>query len=444
MRPLAAQALQFDTRNLSPRPLQFFELPVKARDVLRRIDRMNPIERAAVTVSVSKNLHQTLCLPNGWTVVDSSLIPPAGQHPEYAIPAARLRWLCQSLIREGGRDVILMDRSTEHPSKENGEDEKDEESKKEPKKQTQGNTEATEQKTRQPNEDGRGAVGSDPSSDSSTPSQASFDSHAAAELEAERKAELEAEREALLVALEVAGNPEPSHTAYHGFGGFVGNLPPAQRRLVGSIRAVLRRWIADGSEDDDGPRIDWSRGIVRLQTYRSPQPTRRQERGRPSLAVLLDHSGSCAGVFQHAAPLAAALGILGIAGADVDVFVHSNGWLHQHWRNGRLLEFVPNDEYDTNRSLIPTDIPSDTQYIVALGDWDAADLYAVLADRPTTRQFIWLDGWRGSTSHGPVLAPDQITRAEGWTRSAQRKTRYVAGMHTADDWMAGLRLGLGF
>jgi len=435
MRSLAALALQFDAGSLSPRPLRFPELPVKARDVLRRIDRMNPLERATVTVSVSKNLHQTLCLPDGWAVVESSLIPPTDQHPEYAVPADRLRWLCQSLIREGGRDAILMDRSTE-PSQEH---DKENALKKPP----QGNTEVTEQKTWQANEDGRGAAGSDPFSDSSTPSQASSDSHAAVEREAERKAEREAEREALLEALGVAGNPEPSHTAYHGFGGVVGNLPPAQRRLVGSIRTILRRWIADGSEDDDGPRIDWSRGIVRLQSYRSPQPTRRQERGRPSLAVLLDHSGSCAGVFQRAAPLAAALGILGIAGADVDVFVHSNGWLHQHWRNGRLLEFVPDDEYDTDRPLVPTDIPSDTQYIVALGDWDAADLYAVLADRPTTCQFIWLDGWRGSTSHGPFLAPDQITRADGWTRSAQRKTRYVAGMHTADDWMAGLRLGLG-
>jgi len=403
-------------------PLCFSRLPIKARDVLRQIDRMSLPDQDAVTVSVADNFSETLCLPSGWTVRHSFLVPPAGHHPEPQTPAARIRWLCQSLIREGGRDALLTERFVEeaqaHASPSPG---------------------SPESPPSLPNATGQQAGGSPPatpSSDSSDfPSDFPSDSLGAAQREAERQADLAS----LLTAFAESGRPELSHTAYHGFGGFVGTLPPAQRSLVQAIRNVLRRWIADASEDDDGPRIDWARGIVRVQTGRSPQPMRRQERGRPALSVLLDNSWSCAGIFQHAAPLATALGLLGIAGADVDVFVHSNGWLHQHWRNGRLVTFVP-DDAPADHFLVPSDIPS--EFVVALGDWDAADFYAALAARPTTRRFVWLDGWRGSTSQGPFLAPNAIRGAE-WPRSAQGKTRYVAGMHATEDWIVGLRLGLG-
>jgi len=202
----------------------------------------------------------------------------------------------------------------------------------------------------------------------------------------------------------------------------------ADRSLVQDVRALLRRWMSDAGETHDGPRVDWERGITRLLMGRDPRQVRREEVGTPKLAVLIDDSPSCGSFVTKAAPLATAL--MRTGAADV-VAVHANGYDADVWVRGRFVREV--------RELTPDMLElRGVTHVLVLGDWDASELYRDLA---TTREVIWLDGWRARVIGEPFDATDQV-RAQWGKRNAQR-VRYIAGCGEPDHWVDALSIAIG-
>lgn len=166
--------------------------------------------------------------------------------------------------------------------------------------------------------------------------------------------------------------------------------------------------LAGESSQDYSPRRDYAEFCVRLKTYRNPAPARREEQGRPVILIMADVSGSCASFSGQSVAVAKAASSLGVPGADVLVLSHSNGYPCELEHNGRTLridsigsqsgyEHAHENESWYNALTEKFQI----QAVIALGDWDAADDYARLAQHPTVERFIWLDN-AYSSSRGTV------------------------------------------
>jgi len=225
----------------------------------------------------------------------------------------------------------------------------------------------------------------------------------------------------------VGDDPEPSDSAaQHAAEHRLRRGWAADGRLLRQVCRLLVRWVEDDGVEDFGPRIDWTDGTARLLTHRDPLRARREERGIPRLAVLLDDSPSCGRFVGHGAPLVAALMRLGVAET---VAVHANGYDADVWASRRFVGTVPKLTAATPRLRSAT-------HVLVLGDWDAAKLYQELAIR---RQIIWLDGFRCATV-GCHDATD-LVRARWGARSAAN-IRYIAGCRDVEDWVTALAMAV--
>lgn len=226
--------------------------------------------------------------------------------------------------------------------------------------------------------------------------------------------------------------------------------------LVKKARAALARLI-DGGETQTGPRWNWTEFAVRLKTARPVYPARKEEDGRPAMLVLADVSGSCAGFSDVGLLVAQTVARLGMAGSDVIVVSHSNGHPVEWLINGDKPEMV-DWSYDQDAQTWYAERLKryDIQAVVALGDWDAEWLYHWLAELPSVRRLVWLDNWSCNVLP-PTVRRDLFSRAtkndapdfdspwsfeEPWSPQARRKTTYVVGCQTADDFLTGLKLVL--
>jgi hypothetical protein len=235
---------------------------------------------------------------------------------------------------------------------------------------------------------------------------------------------------------ETCDSEEMSFVPRRAWGGVHSTLPlRAERPLIRRVRQVLQRLVADAAEDD-GPRLDAERAMARLLAHRQDWATvRHEETGRPALLVLVDVSGSCSVFCDDAVRIAAAVGALGLEGADVVVVVHSNGYPAQAAINGRALDVPrawPSDEAVVkwySRAIAARDI----RHIVLLGDGDGEWLYRDLAHRSTVESLIWLDGYRARVYGAPRMTTRDTRRViarvrkSGWSHDAAHKVRYVAG-----------------
>ncbi|RMH41286.1 MAG: hypothetical protein D6694_09235 [Gammaproteobacteria bacterium] len=98
--------------------------------------------------------------------------------------------------------------------------------------------------------------------------------------------------------------------------------------------------------------------------------------------------------------MAKAVSSLGVPGADV-LLPHSNGYPYELEHNGRKLPIDSigsigsrtKREHARKNGLLYKSLVEkfQIQAVIALGDWDAADIYAWLAQYPTVERFIWLD-----------------------------------------------------
>lgn len=214
------------------------------------------------------------------------------------------------------------------------------------------------------------------------------------------------------------------------------------RAIVNQARPVLASWIADGADDEQSQRWDYPELAARLLTRRDPRPARRYEHGRPALLILADISGSCSGFSNQSLLVAKAIAAQGSVGANVVIVTHSNGCPEDVSVNNRphpeLLTGLEQEYY--NASIYMTFYQKlaaqfGISHVIALGDHDAVDVYAVLATSAEIQSFVWLDN-HGCNNYSPRLDAPTTTRA------AKAAIRYVIGCKDATEFLRGLRVAL--
>jgi hypothetical protein len=217
--------------------------------------------------------------------------------------------------------------------------------------------------------------------------------------------------------------------------------------LVTKARRALARLI-EGGEREDGPRHDWQRFCERLLSHRPPAVARREEEGRPAILVLPDVSGSCSAFAERSLAVARAVAALGVTGAEVLVVSHSNGYPHEVLlRRGRVESCATEDSPEATWGWYQRLLRQHhVEAVVALGDWDAAWLYRLLALHPQVRRLVWLDVW-SSRRLPPTLRQARLRQlaaqqSEPWPPRALQRVRYVVGCGEQEDFVAGLELAL--
>lgn len=226
--------------------------------------------------------------------------------------------------------------------------------------------------------------------------------------------------------------------------------------LVRQARQALAR-LLEGGETQSGPRWNWVEFSKRLKTGRSVYPARKEEEGRPTILVLADVSGSCAGFSDVSLMVAQAVARLGVSGSDVIVVSHSNGYPQEWQINTGKPEEV---KVEWGTEALPWYQKALRQYnieaVVALGDWDAEWLYRWLAEMSSVKKLVWLDNW-SSSALPPTLRPDLFRKATKnqsvfwdtpwhfetpWSPRAKSKSTYVVGCSEALDFLRGLKLAI--
>ena len=174
----------------------------------------------------------------------------------------------------------------------------------------------------------------------------------------------------------------------------------AQLRSAGispKILVLLRQKLGKliGGEGVNSPRYDKKKFVKRLLSSQNPSPARKVEEGRPVILLMADVSGSCSSFSDHSLVVIKAASKLGVAGADVIVLTHSNGWVHEVEINSKEMKvsnhFSYGETIEQNSWYQKLVKQYNIKVVIALGDWDALDQYLILHDCPTVEKFIWLD-----------------------------------------------------
>lgn len=215
------------------------------------------------------------------------------------------------------------------------------------------------------------------------------------------------------------------------------------RKIVTQARTVLSAWMADGADDEQSQRWDYPELASRLLTRRDPRPAKRYEHGRPGLLILADVSGSCSGFSNQSLLVAQAIAALGTVGADVVIVSHSNGCPDSVSVNNRpqpqLLKSLSRDYYNARAYLgFYRDLAArySISHVIALGDHDAVEIYAMLATSPEVQSFIWLDNY-GCNNHAPRRDRPNTSAA------ARSAIHYVIGCKGAPEFLRGLKIAIG-
>ena len=263
---------------------------------------------------------------------------------------------------------------------------------------------------------------------------------------------------AAMRAAGIVAHGAPSLPAGRAYGRIFARLPAhVDPALIARLRRILTMLVADGGAEAHGPRLDVREATVRVLTHRSPYPARRRERGRPTILVIADVSGSCAAFGEPACAVARAASSLGVPGADVAVITvftplfgeFGGGFaIGDMIVNGRIVSGPWQTPEHRGRVRSLDDLCRDLAragvgeigVVIALGDMDEAANYADLAARPHVQRFIWLDNY-GSRMLGSVqhAAPARVRAAlHAFSSSARRKTVYLVGCGNADSMIEGI------
>lgn len=204
-------------------------------------------------------------------------------------------------------------------------------------------------------------------------------------------------------------NPKLSSSANDNHGGINSSLEKAgiSPKLSKECQRKLTKLISDASSETSHRR-DYQEFCVRVETYRNPNPAKKEESGRPVILIMADVSGSCAGFSNESVLVAKAASKLGVAGSDVIVLSHSNGHPCELEHNGKSVDIdklIDSKKFDDNSRSSKRkrwNSGKDGFYdkliqkynitvAIALGDWDASHYYYQIAVNPNCEKFIWLD-----------------------------------------------------
>lgn len=234
-----------------------------------------------------------------------------------------------------------------------------------------------------------------------------------------------------------ASSPAAASTTRRSFGGVVVTPEEIQREMplarlaAGQVVRAIRRLADDlGTLGDPTPKLDGSRLVRELagKSYRLAR-ARRAAAEPAVVAILVDVSGSCAGVAN--ALLASA-----IEAARLDdrvaVVVHSNGLMVDGYRPiGRPLAGLTWQHDDTvGQLLAPLLSAGRIGRVIWAGDGDGiADL--VMLAKASTRPLIWADSFGARSAPGAYQPPGAAAECAAQF-GAPRTMKVWRGVNTAN------------
>lgn len=229
------------------------------------------------------------------------------------------------------------------------------------------------------------------------------------------------------------------------------------RRVPTKLRARMAELInrlmgssgAAGGSVSPIPVYD-SRKLVKRMLVRRPLPNALKEdvvTGRPVTLFLPDVSPSCADQAQDACDVANAAGYAGVSGSDVLVLPHSNGCVSEYedsyvpWFNGKPVDLRQAEWERLFTQIVGGRSAYKIRVVVAVGDHDAADMYAQLVALKSVKRLVWLHNDAVEGKRGPHIASTP-SGFLGWSQDLIRKTTLVWGCDNQYQMIRGLDLAL--
>lgn len=234
-----------------------------------------------------------------------------------------------------------------------------------------------------------------------------------------------------------ASSPAAASTTRRSFGGVVVTPEEIQREMplarlaAGQVVRAIRRLADDpGTLGDPTPKLDGARLVRELASKSYRLARARRAAAEPAVvAILVDVSGSCAGVAN--ALLASA-----IEAARLDdrvaVVVHSNGHMVEGYRPiGRPLAGLTWQHDDTvGQLLAPLLSAGRIGRVIWAGDGDGiADL--VMLAKASTRPLIWADSFGARSAPGAYQPPGAAAECAAQF-GAPRTMKVWRGVNTAN------------
>jgi len=233
-----------------------------------------------------------------------------------------------------------------------------------------------------------------------------------------------------------------SSTANSNHGGITASLKKigVDSKLLKLCREHLSQLVGDNSQNPS-PRRDNQKLCERLLTYRNVTPARKEE-GRPVILLLPDVSGSCASFSVKTLEVSKAAGLQGVQGADILVVAHSNGYPEETSLNGRLvalkLKASQNDQLAWYGEILTK---YQVEIVIALGDWDASNVYAQLANHHQVQRLIWLDNAyassRGTVRDDTKWALTRFSQSEA--QGLKHKLTYKTGCKGSKEFIQHIK-----
>lgn len=201
--------------------------------------------------------------------------------------------------------------------------------------------------------------------------------------------------------------------------------PPSSqlsKKLLRQINQMVDQVVS--SLGETSPRFDAAKVVKELVSKRYRLDlARRVERKPPVVIFLADVSPSCG---RWAPDTEAVIETLAAHNDNVLAIKHSNGYIQDGYSNevgmmGKLAQYVdlsslPDHSPATVTYALQQFLPSmDVAMVVALGDWDASELYKAWAKKVPV---IWLNGDDGGGGYGREVA-DIAYYAEGISKLPQ-------------------------
>jgi hypothetical protein len=226
--------------------------------------------------------------------------------------------------------------------------------------------------------------------------------------------------------------------------------PALRAQMAALINLLVGQGKAAGGQMGPIPVLSPRKLVTRMLVQRPLANALKEDvvTGRPVTLFLPDVSPSCERQAQAACDVANAAGYSGVAGSDVLVFPHSNGFIDETddayvpWFNGKV--------HTTDRAAI-TRLFNEVvtgkgkwrvRAVVIIGDHDGAGLYQQIAALPRIARMIWLHNEWLSPSRKLEIADGLNRRLYGWQPENERKVSMVYGCVTQPHMVQGLKMAL--
>ena len=227
--------------------------------------------------------------------------------------------------------------------------------------------------------------------------------------------------------------------------------PALRAQMAALINLLVGQGKAAGGQMGPIPVLSPRKLVTRMLVQRPLANALKEDvvTGRPVTLFLPDVSPSCERQAQAACDVANAAGYSGVAGSDVLVFPHSNGFIDETddayvpWFNGKV--------HTTDRAAI-TRLFNEVvtgkgkwrvRAVVIIGDHDGVDLYRQLAALPRIARMIWLHNEQRDYSKRTLsMAEGADRRLDGWLPESLQKVSMVYGCVTQPHMVQGLKMAL--